>query len=311
MKTSGKTEASYYNQRTDVFIQQEVVSIDSEELSSDPHYKPLDLSSVQQSSYSKLNVGSKSSDSTGITQGTKEYEYPSSKPTPQKKPKPKKKPSKKIPIQPDIVEGSTTTGNNPKYVNMEIMAEPLGGIEQSLTTATSTHGYINVEHNAEQPGQTAPSSTTNIKSNAYANIELVEAEQPGSQSAVSPPVSETSHHQVPSSRPGMKVASTPQQLSTTRKRPLLPPTQQSVTPKPQTKTSKQKPNPIKTRSSSDSSSKPPTAPKSKKPPLVRGSTLPEQRTNANQPPAGNKVANLSSPGSSVAELRKKLEKSFH
>ena len=67
MKTSGKTEASYYNQRTSAFIQQEVVSIDSEELSSDTRYKPLDLSSVQQSSYSKLNVGSKSSDSTGIT----------------------------------------------------------------------------------------------------------------------------------------------------------------------------------------------------------------------------------------------------
>ena len=152
MKTSGKTEASYYNQRTDVYIQQEVVSIDSEELSSDPSYKPLDLSSVQQSSYSKLNVGSKSSDSTGITQGAKEYEYPSSKPTPKKKPKPKKKPSKKIPIQPDIVEGSTTTGNSSMYVNMEIMAEPPGGIEQSLTTVTSIHGYINVEHIAEHPG---------------------------------------------------------------------------------------------------------------------------------------------------------------
>ena len=148
MKTSGKTEASYYNQRKGVFIQQEVVSIDSEELSSDPRYKPLDLSSVQQSSYSKLNVGSKSSDSTGITQGVKEYEYPSSKPTPQKKPKPKKKLSKKIPIQPDIVEGSTTTGN----VNMEIMAKPQGGIEQSLTTTTSTHEYINVEHTTEHPG---------------------------------------------------------------------------------------------------------------------------------------------------------------
>ena len=74
------------------------------------------------------------------------------KPTPHKKLK--KKPSKKIPIQPDIVEGSTTMGNNPKYVNMEIIAEPPGGIEQSLTTATSIHGYINVGHTSEQPGQT-------------------------------------------------------------------------------------------------------------------------------------------------------------
>ena len=37
--------------------------------------------------------------------------------------------TEKIPIQPDIVEGSITTGNNPKYVNMEIMAEPPGGVE--------------------------------------------------------------------------------------------------------------------------------------------------------------------------------------
>ena len=67
--------------------------------------------------------------------------------------------TEKIPIQPDIVEGSTTTGNNPKYVNMEIIAEPPGGIEQSLTTATSIHGYINVGHTSEQPGQTEPLCT--------------------------------------------------------------------------------------------------------------------------------------------------------
>ena len=49
--------------------------------------------------------------------------------------------TEKIPFQPDILEGSTTTGNNPKYVNMEIMAKPPGGIERSLTTTTSTHEY--------------------------------------------------------------------------------------------------------------------------------------------------------------------------
>ena len=58
-------------------------------------------------------------------------------------------------IQQEVVSiDIVTTGNNPKYVNMVIMAEPPGGVEQSLTTATSTHGYVNVEHIAEHPGQT-------------------------------------------------------------------------------------------------------------------------------------------------------------
>ena len=82
----------------------------------------------------------------GVTQGTKHYEYPSSKPTPQKKPKPKKKLSKKIPIQPNITEDSATTGNKPKYVNMD-------GIEQSLTTATKNNEYTNVGYMSEQPSR--------------------------------------------------------------------------------------------------------------------------------------------------------------
>ena len=75
--------------------------------------------------------------------------------------------SKKIPIQPDIMEGPTTTGNKPKYVNMEIIAEPPGGVEQSLTTTTSTHEYIIVGCTSGQPGQTEQSSTTGSLSASF------------------------------------------------------------------------------------------------------------------------------------------------
>ena len=85
-----------------------------------------------------------------------------------------------------------------------------------------------------------------------------------------------------------------QQSTTTKQQPLLPCAQQT-----------KKPNPVMTGSAPNTSSKPSIAPKAKKQPL-----LPKQSGVAMQPPTGKKISNEAPPGSSVAQLRKKLEKNL-
>ena len=85
-----------------------------------------------------------------------------------------------------------------------------------------------------------------------------------------------------------------QQSATIKQQPLLHCAQQT-----------KKPNPVMTGSAPNTSSKPSIAPKAKKQPL-----LPKQSGVAMQPPTGKKISNEAPPGSSVAQLRKKLEKNL-
>ena len=232
-------------------------------------YASLDLKSVLTSAYASLAF--KRDSSTAIskygdnTNTTSKYDTP-------KKVVPQKKPS---------------TQQTDEYANWNVISQQHGEGDQSSVDRKSSNKIpstsgpgvkeVGKEATAPQKSQVFASDVTmpNNKEDINDTQHLTLSKKHEQREKVPPP--------------------TKPRPNTNKKQPLLPPTQESATTKPQTHP--QQPNPVVTDSSRDA---PPIPPKAKKQPLLPKKVSPEQSAVTKQPLSG----------SNVTELRKKLEKKY-
>ena len=237
--------------------------------SQEQHYASLDVKSVQTSAYASLMLNQNSSTAIskyrGNSNNTSEYyEFPVV---------PEKKPSQQT----------------HEYANWNVIGQQHGEDDQSSVDRKSS----NKIPSTSGPGvkEVGKETTAPQKYQAFASdVTMPTKEKFGETRDLTLSRKHEQREKVP--------LQTKQRPETNGIQPLLPPTQESATPKPQTRP--QQPDPVMTGSPSDASPKPPIASKAKKQPLLPKEAPPEQLAVTKQPP----------PGSNVTELRKKLENKY-
>ena len=254
----------YVNEHLKMSRDSHCVSVDRV-TSQKQNYASLDLKSVQTSAYASLTFNQNSSTAISKygdnTNTTKKYNTP--KVVPQKK---------------------LTTQQTHEYVNWNVISQQHGEGEQSSIDRKSSNKIpstsgpgvkeVGKEATAPRKSQVFTSDVTmpTKKEKIGETGDLILPEKHEQRGKVPPP--------------------TKQRPKTNKKQPLLPPTQESATPKPQARP--QQPNPVMTGSPSDASPKPPITSKAKKQPLLPKKVPPEQSAVTKQPP----------PEPNVTELRK-------
>ena len=238
--------------------------------SQEQHYASLDLKSVQSSAYASLTFNRNSSTAISKygdnTNNTSEYETPE-----------KVVPQKKLPTQ-----------QTHEYANWNVIGQQHGEGDQRSVDRNSSNKIPSTSGPGEEVGKetTAPRKSQIIASDVTMPTKKED-------------IGETHHLTLPKKHEQReKVPPPTKQHPKTTIQSLLPPTQQSATPKPQARP--QQTNPVMTGSPSDASLKPPIPPKAKKQPLLPKKVPPEQSAVTKQPP----------PGSNVTELRKKIENKY-
>ena len=240
--------------------------------SQEEHYASLDLKSVQTSAYASLTFNRNSSTIISKygdnTNTTSEYETLENV-VPQKKP---------------------STQQTHEYANWNVISQQHGEGEQSSVDRKSS----NKIPSTSGPGvkEVGKETTAPWKSQVFVS----DVTMPTNKEDINDAHHLTllkKHEQREKVPPPIK-----QRPDTNKKQSILPPTQESATPKPQARP--QQPNPVMTGSPSDASPKPPITSKPKKQPLLPKKVPPEQSAVTKQPP----------PGSKVTELRKKLENKY-
>ena len=239
--------------------------------SQDQHYASLDPKSVQTSAYASLAFNQNSSTTirkyrhnTNIT--NKYYEFPV---VPQEKP---------------------STQQTHEYANWNVISQQHGEGDQRSVDRKSS----NKIPSTSGPGvkEVGKETTAPQKSQVFALDVIMPTKKEN--------IDVTHHLTLPKKHEQREKVPPPtkQRPKTNKKPPLLPPTQQSATLKPQTRP--QQPDPVMTGSPSDVSPKPPIASKAKKQPLLPKIVLPEQSAVTNQP-----LLELE-----VTELKKKIENKY-
>ena len=233
------------------------------------HYASLNPKSVQLSAYASLAFNRNSSTAISKyednTNDTNEYDTPN-KVVPQKKP---------------------STQQTHEYANWNVIIKQHGEGEQSSVDRKSSNKIPSTS--GPDVKEVGKETTAPQKPQVFA----LDVTMPNKKEDIG----DTHHLTLPKKHEQRKKVPPPtkQRPKSNKKQPLLPPTQQSATLKPQAHP--QQTNPVMTASPSDVSPKPPIASKAKKQPLLPERFPPKQSANTNQPP----------PGSNVTELRKKLE----
>ena len=216
--------------------------------SQEQHYASLDLKSVQTSAYASLTFNRNSSTAISKygdnTNTTSEYETPE-KVVPQKKP---------------------STQQTDEYANWNVISQQHGEGDQSSVDRKSS----NKIPSTSGPGvkEVGKKTTAPQKSQVFASDVTMPTKKED--------VNDAHHLMLPEKQEQREKVPPPtkQRPKTNTKQPLLPPTQQSATPKPQARL--QQPNPVMTGSPLDASPKPPIASKAKKQPLLPKKVPPEQ-----------------------------------
>ena len=216
-------------------------------------YTSLNLKSVQTFAYSLLAFNRKSStakyENTTIT--TNEYDTP-------KEVVPQKKPS---------------TQQTNEYANWNVIIKQHGEGDQNSVDRKSSKKIPSTSGRGVK--KVGKETTAPRKSQAFASdVTMPTKEDIGDTHHLTLPKKHEQKEKVP--------PPTKQHPKTNKKQPLLPPSQQSATLRPQARP--QQPDPVMTGSPSDVSPKPPIPPKAKKQPLLPKKVPPEQLAVTKQPP---------------------------